>query len=592
MARITWQNVTAPDLSTSRAALQQAGNSLTSGFQGFADSFRDIEQQQKDAYSQEALARLAQVSDPNQLNAMMASDGLAGLGVTDSRYLNADAMQSILSRPKALFDNQNTAMNTANVASELNRRNKLLPGEVLNQQATFDNTVAGTNLLEQEHEFNVKANPERLKEIQNRIDQIQSQMKIAGNQDTRAKEQWEEELRLAKLEQTQIIESNALNNEINAFTTVEDARKGWRALQDKINANPENYSQAIQDRVNLGPETVVGARLDAKKAYDAGVSKKETEKTVSDWYNDVDKLGWNKEAFKEFAMRQFPQGSQALTDALAFINGQEVRPINADFAADIANNEALSAAQQYLNQQQILLEGKKLANPLYNASQILDGKDSLFKGSYTKLTQKLSENENALWGVNNAKVANFLLDFANKPENKNIPKDVIAMVILNGHAIDPRSAMGRVVPFRKDFTLNEKAIKAEVDAIMSAFDAANPDRLDSVLALRAEEEMINSKADKFRRRLESAGRAATGTKGYTAEDRNRIIAQAVLDTEADLGQRFTPEPVGRNTDIAYDPAPAPAPGSGNYDAALEAATRRLQEEADANRTSMDRRVNR
>ena len=88
MARITWQNVTAPDLSTSRAALQQAGNSFSSGFQGFADSFRDIEQQQKDAYSQEALARLAQVSDPNQLNSMMTSNGLAALGIEA-----ADAVQ-------------------------------------------------------------------------------------------------------------------------------------------------------------------------------------------------------------------------------------------------------------------------------------------------------------------------------------------------------------------------------------------------------------------------------------------------------------------------------------------------------------------
>jgi len=586
MARITWQNVTAPDLSTSRAALQQAGNSLTSGFQGFADSFRDIEQQQKDAYSQEALARLAQVSDPNQLNALMASDGLAGLGVTDSRYLNADAMQSILSRPKALFDNQNTAMNTANLESQINRRDALLQGEKDQAAETLNFTKEQIKAAQQTYDYNEDANPEKLERLKTEIKQLESQMKIEGNQDTRAKEQWEEELRLAKLEQTQIIESNALNNEINAFASVEAGRKGWRALQDKINANPENYSQAIQDRVNLGPEKVIGDRLNAAKAYDAGVSKAETETTVSGWYNDVDKLGWNKEAFKEFAMRQFPQGSQALTDALAFITEREVRPINADFAADIANNEALSAAQQYLNEQQIQLEGKKLANPLYNASQILDGKDSLFKGSYTKLTQKLSENENALWGVNNAKVANFLLDFANKPENKNIPKDVIAMVILNGHAIDPRSAMGRVVPFRKDFTLNEKAIKAEVDAIMSAFDAANPDRLQSVLALRAEEQMINSKADKFRRRLESAGRAATGTKGYTAEDRNRIIAQAVLDTEADLGQRFTPEPVGRNTDIAY--APAPAPGSGNYDAALEAATQRQKEEADALRTPMNR----
>ena len=152
MARITWQNVTAPDLSTSRVALQQAGNSLSSGFQGFADSFRDIEQQQKDAYSQEALARLAQVSDPNQLNSMMASDGLAALGIEDPRYLNADAMQSILGRSKTLFDNQNTAANTADTQSTMNRRNRLLDGEVRQQGATYDSTIAGTALTKQQTE--------------------------------------------------------------------------------------------------------------------------------------------------------------------------------------------------------------------------------------------------------------------------------------------------------------------------------------------------------------------------------------------------------------------------------------------------------
>lgn len=146
MARITWQNVTAPDLSTSRAALQQAGNSFNRGFEGFADTFRDIEQQQKDAYSQEALARLAQVTDPNQMNQMMASGGLASLGITDPRYLNADAMQSILGRPKTLFDNQNTAMNTANVQSQLNERNTLLPGKVRKQGADLAFTQAQTGL--------------------------------------------------------------------------------------------------------------------------------------------------------------------------------------------------------------------------------------------------------------------------------------------------------------------------------------------------------------------------------------------------------------------------------------------------------------
>lgn len=146
MARITWQNVTAPDLSTSRAALQQAGNSFNRGFEGFADTFRDIEQQQKDAYSQEALARLAQVTDPNQMNQMMASGGLASLGITDPRYLNADAMQSILGRPETLFDNQNTAMNTANVQSQLNERNTLLPGKVRKQGADLAFTQAQTGL--------------------------------------------------------------------------------------------------------------------------------------------------------------------------------------------------------------------------------------------------------------------------------------------------------------------------------------------------------------------------------------------------------------------------------------------------------------
>jgi hypothetical protein len=211
---------------------------------------------------------------------------------------------------------------------------------------------------------------------------------------------------------------------------------------------------------------------------------------------------------------------------------------------------------------------------------IIEGKDSAYKGSYAELMNQLSSEENKLWDINNAKVTAYVQDVANK--NPLIPKDLIALVVMDGGGLDPRNLFQRTIPKLRDFTLNEKQIEAKAKEFMSIFDENNPDRLQSVLKLRAEEQMLKSQTDRFNRRLEAAGREATGTSGYSEEARNRIVAQTILDAEGILGRRLRPE---EEADIVESATanPSTTPGSNNwnqskYDALVEAKLKEIKEQ--------------
>ena len=195
---------------------------------------------------------------------------------------------------------------------------------------------------------------------------------------------------------------------------------------------------------------------------------------------------------------------------------------------------------------------------------IIEGKDSAYKGSYAELMSQLSDEENKLWDINNAKVAAYVQDVASK--NTDIPKDLIALVVMDGGGLDPRNLFQRTIPYLGDFTLNEKQIETEARKLMDIFKENNPDQLQSVLKLRAEEDLLNSQTDRFNRRLEAAGREATGTSGYSEEARNRIVAQTILDAEAILGRRLRPE---EEADIVESATanPSTTPGSNNWDQA-------------------------
>jgi len=282
MARITWQNVTAPDLSTSRAALQSAGNSFDTGFQNFIDTFRDVEQQQKDAYSQEALARLAQVTDPNQMNQMMASGGLASLGITDPRYLNADAMESILGRPKTLFDNQNTAANTANTMSTMRRRDALLDGELAQADATLGLTNAQTSLA------NVQTSQAR-QDIENTKSIISARnARLEADQ-----ELWSDQNRDRDFaSDAQIAKKNADDFSrpfIQKILQLDDPEKREEYLKQNRNKIFKDPALVNQELVDLYDQGATGAYADAiaKREYETNLTEIETKQLANEIANKI-----------------------------------------------------------------------------------------------------------------------------------------------------------------------------------------------------------------------------------------------------------------------------------------------------------------
>ena len=449
MARITWQNVTAPDLSTSRAALQQAGNSLSSGFQGFADSFRDIEQQQKDAYSQEALARLAQVSDPNQLNSMMASDGLAALGIEDPRYLNADAMQSILGRSKTLFDNANTAADTANTQSTMNRRNRLLDGEVRQQGATYDSTIAGTALTNQqaknaEQTFNInedKRQPE-LDKLNADIDLLQQQKAASEASETRdtAEEKrkqtkWDQQLIEKQRQKQIIINDTKIESEISKFGTIEEARNGWKRLIEKVKASPRSYSESMRQRVFGGADAAVSERLSNVAETDA-VAQANT-------YWAALKASDNYTGSTRESLQQGVETNPNLSDAAKAKVREKINNIEDAYfqvtpvaKAAVSNNENsfAPATNQSITEQKSRLTQRATQDPLHEFAKFWDGDpDSKVVGAAQKLRDRLRDPEGRVFsGADNARVTRIIREATAELSGYNIPEDVIAYLVQTG----------------------------------------------------------------------------------------------------------------------------------------------------------------
>lgn len=441
MARITWQNVTAPDLSTSRVALQQAGNSLSSGFQGFADSFRDIEQQQKDAYSQEALARLAQVSDPNQLNSIMASDGLAGLGITDPRYLNADAMQSILGRSSTLFDNQNTAANTANTESIMNRRNRLLQGEVDQAAATLKGQELTNEQTAQNIKFDKEMQPGKLKKLDTEIDNLNQQIATSKSSDRRGtaeearkQQEWNQQLIEKQRQKQTIINDAQIEAEISAFGTIQAARDGWQSLVDKVEGSPQSYSSAMRDKIFGGADAAVSQRLSDAAETDAvaEANKYWTALKASDNYTGSTKEGLQQDlevsSLSDAAKVKVREKINNIEDAYF-----QVTPV-AKAAVSNDNTSLAPATNQSITEQKSRLTQRATQDPLHEFAKFWDGDpDSKIVGAAQKLRERLRDPEGTVFsGASNARVTRIIREATNELSRYNIPEDAIAYLVETG----------------------------------------------------------------------------------------------------------------------------------------------------------------
>lgn len=450
MARITWQNVTAPDLSTSRAALQQAGNSFNRGFEGFANTFRDIEQQQKDAYSQEALARLAQVSDPNQLNQMMASGGLASLGITDPRYLNADAMQSILGRPKTLFDNQNTAANTANTMSTMRRRDALLPGELAKQVSDKAFTDASTANQLQETDFNRQLFPGKLEnqsltnqQLEGQIERIDAEiLQIEGqtSNDADANARANANANALKKEKERVVNSKTIFAEIGKFQTLEEARKAWPELQKKIEENPDDYTGEFIEYINAGPEAAVGERLSLAADADstaaanslwnsirfgpnfAGSTRDQLARQIE--LSDVSRTA------KDKALKKLAGVSDDLFKPSAASKALVTRS-TASASGDFKKGSLVNPYNASILTQKQALNRNARSNPLFEFAKFWAGEEnSAISGAAQKLNDALIKDERVFSGADNARITRIINEVSN--ELPNIPKDVIAYLVQSG----------------------------------------------------------------------------------------------------------------------------------------------------------------
>ena len=549
MARITWQNVTAPDLSTSRAALQQAGNSLSSGFQGFADSFRDIEQQQKDAYSQEALARLAQVSDPNQLNSMMASDGLAALGITDPRYLNADAMQSILGRSSTLFDNQNTAADTAN--TDATRRQTLfdtfaaqqgLPTKLAQAAATLRGTEQTNENLKQTFDINEEQRQLTIDELTAQIEEITKRTEYDGNQDTRAKNRAQQEKDRLELQLKQ-------ERNLGSFTaglaeipkTRESINQYFAEATQKLKDDSTFYGAGVQDLLSKGADayykpfaTADLERRDSTIASQgAGIAERLTNEN----------LGLNPAELIELAGRRYGTNQPLYQSIVENVNAlnQDQFQINPNINDDLRNNQAVRTSFTSINEALNANTGKFLNNPAWGAVELLESGTGVYRGKYEELLTAMrnagSDEGAKFWGVNNNDVLNTIENYvAETGENP----DLVAAAVLSGQGTEARNWIQRAVPFVADATIDKKKIEKEVNKIKTAFNDPNIQR--SVSAARAERDRLETKTRQIEDLLRRTGLAITRNPGISDSDYEKIIKNLVEDIEKIRGPISSPPP--------------------------------------------------
>ena len=89
MSRITWQNVAAPDFSDALQGQSLAAQLFGQAAKTISGALDSRDATLRAADSNEAMSRALQIQDPNEWNKMMASQGLAGLGINPRRATEA-----------------------------------------------------------------------------------------------------------------------------------------------------------------------------------------------------------------------------------------------------------------------------------------------------------------------------------------------------------------------------------------------------------------------------------------------------------------------------------------------------------------------
>lgn len=112
MARITWQNVAAPDFTGATNALLAGSSMIGAGTQAIGGALGDYRNRKMGEASAQAVAKSMQYSDPDAWNRAMATSGLEGITGVSSTMLTPDALELLKGVRKDLVDQQDTLVRT------------------------------------------------------------------------------------------------------------------------------------------------------------------------------------------------------------------------------------------------------------------------------------------------------------------------------------------------------------------------------------------------------------------------------------------------------------------------------------------------
>lgn len=117
MARITWQSVTAPNFSGANDQARLAAELIGSAAQNIGGGLKALDSGLDDSLSAAAKQQAMQIQDPDAWNKMMATQGIAGLGISADRA-NADLTSFVEGRRDTLVNQERELYNTGRARAE------------------------------------------------------------------------------------------------------------------------------------------------------------------------------------------------------------------------------------------------------------------------------------------------------------------------------------------------------------------------------------------------------------------------------------------------------------------------------------------
>ena len=117
MARITWQNVTAPNFSGAAESRRLGADLLGSGMENIGGAISALDSGLRDKQNAAAMQQALQIQDPGAWDKMMAQGGIQALGISPDRASN-ELTQFVTNRKNTLLTDEKNAYDTVRIREE------------------------------------------------------------------------------------------------------------------------------------------------------------------------------------------------------------------------------------------------------------------------------------------------------------------------------------------------------------------------------------------------------------------------------------------------------------------------------------------